>query len=329
MNRILKYFFWILIVLFLIVFSYFFIGWAPKAENIVWGVNFSQKHAKYLGLDWKETYTSILDDLKAKNLKVAAHWDLIEPQKGSYDFSDMDWQVKEAEKRQANLILIIGMKTSRWPECHIPEWAKGLSKDEQQGAILAEIKELVLRYKNSPSLYAWQPENEALFPFGECPWTDQDFLKKEAELVKQLDPMHLVEISDSGEGSFWFKAAKIGDVVGVTTYKKVWMSQMNSYISYPLPSVFYYRKAQLVKNLFKKDVWSVELQAEPWCPVLLYDCPTMEQKKTMTPQIFNSNVEFARKAGFDHIYLWGAEWMYWMKTNQNDPSIWEEAKNLF
>ncbi|MFA5746808.1 MAG: hypothetical protein WC926_01900 [Candidatus Paceibacterota bacterium] len=329
MNKVFKYFFWTSAVIFLIAFVYLFAGWAPEAQKIVWGVNFSQKHAKDLDLDWKEAYVSILDDLKARNLKVSAHWDLIEPKKGNYDFSDMDWQVTEAEKRQAKLILIIGMKTSHWPECHIPEWAKGLSKAGQQEAILAEIREMVLRYKDSPSLYAWQPENEALFPFGECPWTDKEFLKKEAELVRQLDPVHLIEISDSGEGSAWFEAAKIGDVVGVTTYKKTWASQINSYVSYPLPSVFYYRKAQAIKALFKKDVWSVELQAEPWCPVLLYDCPTMEQEKTMNLQALRENIDFAKKAGFDHIYLWGAEWMYWMKTNQNDPALWEEAKKLF
>ncbi|MFA5742885.1 MAG: hypothetical protein WCX77_00300 [Candidatus Paceibacterota bacterium] len=329
MNIVIKYIFWILIVLLLIIFAYFFVGWAPQSQSTVWGVNFSQKHAKDLGLDWRESYSAILDDLKAKNLKVAVHWDVIEPSKNAYDFSDIDWQVGEAQKRQAKLILIIGMKTSRWPECHLPEWAKGLTKEEQQSAILAEIEALVARYKDNPGLLAWQPENEALFPFGECPWTDQKFLEKEAALVKKLDPNHPVIISDSGEGSLWFKAAKIGDIVGVTTYKKVWMGQFNSYFSYPIPSVFYYRKAQLVKALFGKEVWSVELQAEPWCPVLLYDCPMIEQKKTMNLEKFQSNIKFAQQAGFDHFYLWGAEWMYWMKAKQGDSTVWDEAKKLF
>jgi endo-1,4-beta-mannosidase len=269
MSRIIKYIFWALAILLLVVLAYFFIGWASQPQNTVWGVNFSQKHAKDLGLDWRESYSAILDDLKAKNLKVAVHWDVIEPSRNSYNFSDIDWQVNEAQKRQAKLILIIGMKTSRWPECHLPEWAKGLAKEDQQSAILAEIEALVVRYRDNPSLLAWQPENEALFSFGECPWIDQEFLEKEVALVKKLDPEHPVVVTDSGEGSFWFKAAKIGDIVGITTYRKVWMSPLNSYLDYPIPPVFYYRKAQLVKALFNKEVWSVELQAEPWCPVLL------------------------------------------------------------
>lgn len=329
MNRIIKYIFGALIILFLIVSAYFFAGWAPQPEKIVWGVNFSQKHAKDLGLDWRESYLAILDDLKAKNLRLAAHWDLIEPEKNEYSLADLDWQIEEAQKRQADLILVVGMKTGRWPECHIPDWAKGLAKEEQQERILELLNELVSRYKNAPDLYAWQVENEALFSFGECPWTDRKFLEKEAALVRKLDPDHPVVISDSGEYSSWFEAAGIGDIVGITTYKKVWMSQLNFYFDYHISPVFYYRKARLVEALFGKEVWSVELQAEPWCPVLLYDCPTGEQKKTMDLEKFQRNIEFAKQTGLDHFYLWGAEWMYWMKTKQGDSSVWDETKKLF
>jgi hypothetical protein len=329
MNRVTKHIFWATVILLLIVSAYFFVGWAPQPEKIAWGVNFSQKHAKDLGLDWRESYLAILDDLKAKNLRLAAHWDLIEPGKNEYSLADLDWQIEEAQKRQVNLILVVGMKTGRWPECHIPDWAKGLAKEEQQERILELLNELVSRYKNAPDLYAWQVENEALFSFGECPWTDQKFLEKEAALVRKLDPGHPVVISDSGEYSSWFEAAGIGDIVGITTYKKVWMSQLNFYFDYPIPPVFYYRKARLVEALFGKEVWSVELQAEPWCPVLLYDCPAGEQKKTMDLEKFQRNIKFAKQTGLDHFYLWGAEWMYWMKTKQDDSSVWDEAKKLF
>ncbi|MDD4831162.1 MAG: hypothetical protein PHR31_03475 [Candidatus Pacebacteria bacterium] len=329
MKLIFKYILCVLAFLISIVSIYFFAGWAPKPQNIVWGANFSQKHAKDLGLNWKEAYSAALDDLGAKKLKVAVHWDLIEPNKNEYYLMDLEWQVKEAQKRQADLILVIGMKTSRWPECHIPEWAKELEREEQQEQILELLSKLVVRYKNYPNIYAWQVENEALFPFGECPWTDKEFLKKEKALVSQMDPGHKVIISDSGEGSFWIEAAKIGDIVGITTYKKVWIHQFNSYFEYPIPPVFYYRKAQLIKYFFNKEVWSVELQAEPWCPDLLYDCSAEEQKKTMDLEKFQKNIKFAEQTGLSHFYLWGTEWMYWMKTEQNDPSFWNKAKTLF
>ena len=74
---------------------------------------------------------------------------------------------------------------------------------------------------------------------------------------------------------------------------------------------------------------NVELQAEPWGPKLLYDISLEEQEKTMNAEQFKKNIEYAKKTGFDYHYLWGAEWWYWMKEKQGDPSIWNEAKMLF
>ena len=321
--------FYILIFL-LLAIGFFFIGRPPKAENIIWGVNFSQKHAQGLGLDWQETYSALIDDLGATNIKLATYWDLIEKEKGDYDFGDLDSQVKEAEQKGVKLFLVIGMKTPRWPECHIPEWAKGLTKEEQQKKILSLVKQIVLRYQDYSSIAMWQIENEPFFPFGECPWIDKEFLKKEIEQVKNLDKQKRpVVISDSGEGSLWISAARVGDVVGTTMYKKVWIHQLGIYFTYPLPPNFYWRKAQIIKTFFNKKVICVEFQAEPWGPHLLYDSPLEEQQKSMDLQRFQQNIDFAGKTGLDEFYLWGGEWWYWMKEKQNQPQIWEEAKKLF
>ena len=317
------------LILLLLFVGYFFIGTPPRAEKITWGVNFSQKHVQNLRLDWKETYLALLDDLGTKNLKVAAHWDLLEPEKNKYYFDDLDWQIKEAENHSVKILLVIGMKTPRWPECHIPEWAKGLTKEEQQERILKLIEKIVLNYRDSTSIYAWQVENEPFFPFGECPWVDKNFLKKEIDLVKSLDPSHPIVISDSGEGSFWIQAAKLGDVVGTTMYKIVWFHQIGIYVHYPFPPTFYWKKAKYIEKIFNKKVIVVELQAEPWGPKLIYDSPIEEQEKTMNLEQFQKNIEFAKRTGFDRFYLWGAEWWYWLKEAQNKPEIWQEAKKLF
>ena len=80
----------ILLVFLLLFAGYLFIGTPPLAKEITWGVNFSQKHARDLGLDWKETYLALLDDLGARNLKVAAHWDLLESEKDKYYLDDLE-----------------------------------------------------------------------------------------------------------------------------------------------------------------------------------------------------------------------------------------------
>ena len=321
----------LLILLFLILISlgYLLIGKAPEAEKITWGVNFSQRHAKYLGLDWKETFSALLDNLGAKNFKIAVNWDLIEPEDNKFYFEDLDWQIKEAEKRNAQVFLVIGMKTTRWPECHLPEWAKNLKKEEQQAEILEMIEKIVSRYKDSKSIWAWQVENEPFFPFGICPWVDKKFVKKEADLVKSLDPEKPIIMADSGEYSFWIQTAKLCDVISTTMYEKVWFKEAKFYVRYPFPPVFYWRKAKIIDFLLNKKVICGELQAEPFGPKLVYDLPLEEQEKTMNLNEFKKNIEFARKTGFDTFYLWGGEWWFWLKKVHNDSRIWEESKLLF
>lgn len=299
----------------------------PEAERIKWGINFSQKHAELLGLDWKETYLALLDDLGAKRIKLITHWDLLGPEKDKYYFKDLDWQLEEAKKRGAEIILVAGMKTPRWPECHIPEWAKNFSREEQQEEILELVERIVLRYRDSKNIWAWQVENEPFFPFGECPWSDEDFLRKEVELVRTLDRRPII-ISDSGEGSFWIRAAKTADIVSATMYEKVWQSELNRYITYPFPENFYYVKSLIIEKIFRKKVICGELQAEPWGPVLLYNLPLEEQEKTMDLEKFKNIINFARKTGLDEFYLWGFEWWFWLKE-QGKPEIWNEAKRLF
>jgi len=60
-------------IIFLILlggFLFFFVGKAKPADEINWGIVFSQKHAEFLGLDWKENYSAILDDLGVKHLNL-------------------------------------------------------------------------------------------------------------------------------------------------------------------------------------------------------------------------------------------------------------------
>ena len=304
----------------------------PVASRITWGVNFSQMQAEDLRIDWKKMYLAILEDLGARHIKLMTQWDFVEDKKGVFYFNDIDWQIQEAQKHNANIIYVVGMKSGRWPECHLPNWVDGMTKQEQQDALLIYINESVNRYKNSKSIIAWQVENEPLFNFGECPWYDKDFLKKEVALVKSLDNTRPVIISDSGEQSLWLSAAKIGDMVGVTMYRKLWFGQPSGfgfYATFPIPPSYYYQRAQLVKYLYGKKVIGVELQAEPWAYKKYHDVSLKEQEKTMNVNQFKKNVEYAKSTGFDTLYFWGTEWWYWLKENQNRPEIWNEARKLF
>jgi len=333
--KIILFFLAVMVFSGILVFCFFFVGKASVKGDITWGVDFSQMQAESLGLNWKEAYFATINDLKVKNIKLHTQWDFIEAKQNNYFFDDVDWQLSQAKANGVNVIYVVGMKSGRWPECHVPDWANNLSAQQQQEEILKYIKEVVLRYKDNSAIINWQVENEPLFNFGECPawyYDGGEFLKKEVALVKSLDPSRKIIISDSGEQSSWFGAAKIGDIVGITMYRKVWAHVTDNFgfnVNFFFSPVTYWRKSLLIKKIFSKDVMCIELQAEPWASKPFYNIPLSEQEKTMSPDLFLQNVEYAKETGLDKFYFWGVEWWYWLKSTQNQPAIWNEAKALF
>ncbi|MDP6704352.1 MAG: endo-1,4-beta-xylanase, partial [archaeon] len=265
-----------------VLIAVFFVG-SPPERDVKWGVNFSVKHATEIGLDWKEAYIALLDEVGVRDVKIAAHWDQLEEQQNQFTFGDLDWQFKEAAKRNATVSLVVGMKTPRWPECHLPVWFGELEREAQERELLEYIEAVVARYKDNPQLVYWQVENEPFFGFGNCPWRDKTVLQKEVELVRSLDAEHSVVVTDTGEFSFWNRAAKYGDIVGVTLYRKVFSDPLGIYINYPLTPMTYWRKAQIIQSLFGKETIGIELQTEPWGPERWKYISLEEQAKTMTP----------------------------------------------
>ncbi len=320
----------ILLVFLTVVFLFLFVGEAPKKEEISWGVTFSQKYAKDLNLDWRETYLAILDDLEVRKIRIPFYWDLVEPEKEDYDFKDMDWMINEATKREVDMILVVGIKVPRWPECHIPSWADSYNKERQQNKILKLIEEIVFRYKDNNFISYWQVENEPFLDFGDCPWYDKDFVLKEVDLVRKIDPDTPILVSESGELSTWFPGARIADIVGTTMYFQTWWHRAGGfYFNYPIPPVHYYRKSLIIDRIFNKDVICVEFQAEPWGPAPTYVISLEEQEKSMNLEKFRNNIDYAKRTGISEFYFWGVEWWYWMKEVNNQPEFWEEARQFF
>ncbi|MEK7566947.1 MAG: EamA family transporter [Patescibacteria group bacterium] len=299
-------------------------------REIKWGITFSQKFSEMLGLDWRENYGAILNELKPARVRLIAYWDKIEPEDNKFDFNDLDWQMDLAAKNKVGVILAVGRKLPRWPECHAPEWAKNPESGIWNPELLEYIKETVNRYKNHPALLYWQAENEPFLPFGECPAFDKEFLDKEIALVKSLDSAHPIIITDSGELGLWYRAAKRGDVFGTTMYRRV-HNEYLGYVDYHLPPQFFWAKQKLTRwfvgDSAKKYV-VIELAAEPWLPKQLYETSTEEQFKHFDLDFFKNTIDYAKATGFDEYYLWGAEWWYWLKTKQSHPEFWDYAKTI-
>lgn len=300
-----------------------------KAQKMIFGVTFSQPEAEYLGLDWQKTYLDILDNLKVRHLRLLAYWNQIEKEPGKFDFSNLDWQVQEAKKRGAKVVMVIGRRLPHWPECHTPDWATSLPESQQQKKISEMLESTVRHYKKYSNIIMWQVDNEPLVNwFGQCPPADKEFTKREITLVKKLD-FRPVLITDSGELGWWRPAARLGDYFGTTMYRVVWNKYFGYWnYKYLFPPAFYRLKARLA-GLYPPGIIISELQAEPWLRESIEKIPLEEQRHSMDAKKFKEVVEFARATGFSRSYFWGAEYWYWLKEKMGDPSLYNEAEKLW
>ena len=298
---------------------------APIIDQ-AYGVSFSSKQTAELKLNNDETYLAILDDLGVKRLRLAAYWDVIEPAPGQFDFSQIDWQIDEAERRGVNVLLAVGRKLPRWPECFMPEWARYLAPPQQNKHLLKMLGLVVERYRHRSAIVGWQLENEPFVGwFGQCPNPSTELLQNELDLVRSLSPKPVV-VTDSGELSTWRRAARFADRFGTTMYRATW-NPYYGYGFYPLPAGLYRLKARFW-GLSLPQVIITELQAEPWPPGKpLAEVSLDEQFRSMDFGRLQKNIAFARSTGFGEVYLWGAEWWYWMKQHGR-PEFWNEAKKL-
>jgi len=324
-----KKFFLLIILSVILIALVFSLGRDVPKNELSYGLTFSKKKAADLGFDWKKVYASILDELGAKKIRLPAYWDEVEAEQGQWNWNDLDWQVEEAGKRNAEIIIAIGGRLPRWPECHFPNWAKTSEKNQREIALLKYIGETVKRYRDNESVKYWQVENEPfLNHFGDCPKPDKNFLDDEIALVRSLDSRPII-ITDSGELSAWVPAARRADVFGTTMYRDTYSSHLGAYVHYPITPGFFHFKKNLAGLFAHPQKWIViELQAEPWCPVPFEKTTQAERNRTMSLSKFKEMIDFSAKTGFGEFYLWGAEWWYWEREVNNNPEIWEYAKGL-
>lgn len=326
--KIAALFFSVITVLAICIFAYVNFPVSLPNEKPNLGVTFSDRYARDIGLDWKKAYLAALDDLKVKNMRLAAYWDLIEKEEGKYDFSDLDWQLEEAQKRNVKVVLAVGQKVPRWPECHLPQWAKD-NDEKRKERLIMFIETVVARYKDKDMVDIWQVENEPFLRFGICPALDTDLLDREIATVRRIDPDKGVMLTDSGELSIWYRAAKRGDYFGTTMYRDVY-TEKYGYWKYPVgPNFFKLKKAFIGLFAKQKNVSVIELQGEPWLAGWTIGFSLEEQFKSMNAEKLKDNIEFARKTGIKDIYVWGVEWWYWLKVNQNNSEVWDQAKTLY
>jgi len=298
-----------------------------QIQNPNYGVSFSIKQARNLGLDWQANFLALVDDLHFKNLRLMSYWDESEPIRGQLNFTDLDWQMDQAAMRGVKVSLAVGLRQPRWPECHEPVWATKLNGNAWKQALYAYMQIVVDRYKNNPALASWQLENEGENNwFGTCDPPDRQRLNEEFNFMKQWDPDHPIEMSLSDEHGLPINPP-VPDAYGFSVYRIVWNDKFppNGYIYYPTPIWYHRLRAAVIQLMQHRPTFIHELQMEPWGPEDFKNLSIAEQNQSMSAAQIHQNFIFARQLGMKDIYVWGGEFWYWRKVN-GDPSIWNAVK---
>jgi len=323
----------IAVAILLAVFAVFFMFLAQKEvpERITYGISYNVPYVRELGLDEDAVFDAFLDDLGARDLRMSAHWTLIEPEKNQFEFAWMDRDIKKAEEAGARVIFGVGRRLPRWPECHVPLWARDMEWKDQKTEIREYITAVVTRYKDSPAITHWQVENEpylGLFAHDHCGDLDEEFLEEEIALVKSLDPSRPILVTDSGNLGTWRGAYKNGDSFGTSVYVYFWNPELGQFKTI-LPPWFYRVKENILSLIYSdKETFLIELSLEPWLLEPVTEVPVETQYSRMDREKFDEIIRYARETRYEKQYLWGGEWWYWLRE-QGHPEMWERGTALF
>lgn len=302
-----------------------------RSKPLEIGVTFVPNYAKFYGQDPKEVFTAMVDDMGFKRVRLVSYWSDIEKKRGTYDFRELDWQMKMAEERGLDVSLSLGLRQPRWPECHMPGWARDLPKEQWYPKLLNFTEATVNRYKDSPALKSYQLENEFLLDvFGKCPDHDRERLIDEFRFVKSLDSSRPLIVNRSNNAvPSWPVNEPKADKVGAAVYKRVWDKTVTKrYFEYPLPAWYYAFLAGGTKLTTGKDTFIHELQTEPWLPdgFDMRTASTEELYQTFNPDLLPSRIQYAVNTGMREIDVWGVEWWYYMKEVRGEPELWQVGK---
>ena len=299
------------------------------------GVSFIPDYATSLGVDPQQTMDGLLG-IGVRHFRLVSYWSEGEPAPGQYDFGQLDWQFAKAEARGAKITLSVGLRQPRWPECHVPDWARHEGYSQWGPQLQAYVSAVVNRYKKSPALDSYQIENEYFLKgFGICETIphamDRQRLVSEYNLVKRLDPAHTAVVNRSNNDLGWPIGAPTPDKFGVSVYKRVWTPVFGRYMEYPFPAWYYGFLAEWQKLMTGRDMLIHELQAEAWGPhgKSLTDIDLTEQNKSLDAKRFDERFTYAKNTGMREVYFWGAEYWYYRKAVLHDDSLWQVAQNHF
>jgi hypothetical protein len=296
-------------------------------------VTFSPRFARSLGLHAPSAYVKMLDELGVRRVRLPVYWDEVELSPDRYDFSELDHFLTVARARNIQVLLSLGYKQPRWPECFPPSWAADFPVEQLQARLLKFVQAVVRYARSYRNIVMWQLENEPLDRFGECGNFEAltpEFLADEIAALRSLDDRPVL-ITRSGEWADWITPMSLsGPYFGVSLYRAVWVPHLGLW-RIPLPPWHYPLKDRLTRLILGKEGETIisELQAEAWFGnAHLRDVHPAVQEREFPPATITENLTYARRTQFGHVYLWGVEWWLWMEE-QGYPEYVQTARQVF
>lgn len=292
------------------------------------GFTYSPLYAQYLGLQPVEDFERIISELPFDFVRLPVYWDRYEPLNNLWDTAELKALLDTAEHHEVGVILAIGQKVPRWPECFTPTWAKGLSKTEYAEEFIGFTKYIVENFGDHPALVRWQIENESYFPFGDCVAQEPELIREQIKIVNESRSAKPIQTTVSGEQGVGFVKTAFADVIGFSLYRSVSVPVIGEY-TFPHTSFFYRVQKWLVAVTGKYAVIS-ELQAEPW-ELSEFDITKPEGVRAayeaFTEEDLKKQLRFATRTGMNEISLWGVEW--WLAlAHRGEGRLWEGARTL-
>jgi hypothetical protein len=335
---------------------------APRGATLL-GISLRPRQIEALGLDAQSTLTTLLA-YPFHVLRLGAYWQQCEPTPGAFCPDELDRQMEMAEQSGKQIILCVGaIKNFGYPEFFVPAhhrrdaFGEGtLIAPTTQPRLLeaasAFITRVIERYRDRPSIVAWQVEHEAIDPLGmEHSWRlATAFLEAEIQAVRAADATRPIVLNGflpttllAGLFQWWRTrdqgdslevAQRLADIVGVDYYPRYGLAGLAGRTLYMDGSRMPWhvrRRTQLTTQTVQqgRKLMIAEGQAEPWETVTtppdpqgfgMYSCLPEHLIDTynqwLTPDSLGDQALYA--------YLfWGAE--YWVRRQQGGDSRYLQA----
>lgn len=284
------------------------------------GTTFSHRHIRQLGLDPVQSLERVIGMGFAK-LRLCIYWDEVQPSPDAWNVEEVRRYLVRCTEHKQQVVLVIGMKSPRWPEFYVPTWAE----EQLEGHLLQFIERAVRELKAFSCITHWQVENEPLDPSGpQNQKVEFALLEKEVATVRKHDerPVLLTAWGNAARRrNVLPNLAELSDVVGIDVYYKQY-SQVLMVKTYKGPEDNEKSLSEYLKRL-NTPVWITELQAEPWEKNehdYLSDAPP-----SCSDRLLKEYVEKAMRLPVEVIFFWGVE--YWLWRAERGDSCYLELWN--